>query len=121
MATSKPELLAREILTGFGLAQYFIYIAGATYDHSRETKEAVLGYLLEMTGSGEDTVMVGDTRFDVTGAHSKHLPCIGVTWGYGTEEEMQASGAEKIVASPKELLEYLLEAPAENCRYEQKM
>ena len=78
------------------------------YDHSRENKSDVLKYLLEITGKTEDTVMVGDTVFDVTGAHEQNLSCIGVAWGYGIKEDIEAAGAEKIVESPEELLEYLI-------------
>lgn len=107
VATSKPEPLAREILERFELDSFFEYIAGATYDHSRESKGAVIRYLLDITGSAEDTVMVGDTGFDVTGALEHGIPCIGVSWGYGTEKDMQTAGAETIVDSAAELLEYL--------------
>lgn len=109
VATSKPENLAREILKNFRLDSYFEYIAGATIDHSRESKGDVLKYLLGMTGSPADTVMVGDTIFDVAGAHEQNIPCIGVSWGYGDKEDMQGAGAEYIADSPEELLTYLSE------------
>ncbi len=106
VATSKPEALAREILERFRLDSYFEYMAGATYDHSRESKGDVLKYLLERIGSPEETVMVGDTHFDVTGAHERGIPCIGVTWGYGLEGDMRAAGAEGIADSSEELLKF---------------
>ena len=107
VATSKPEALAKEILTGFKLDTYFEYIAGATFDHTRENKSDVLKYLLEMTGNAADSVMVGDTHYDVIGAHDQGLACIGVSWGYGAREDMQTAGAVTIVDSTEELLEYL--------------
>ena len=110
VATSKPEPLAREILEGFGLAPYFAYIAGATMDHSRENKGDVLNYLLSVVNPADGTVMVGDTRFDVTGAHDKGVPCIGVTWGYGLKEELETAGADAIVDSPGQLLAVLSSA-----------
>ena len=51
--------------------------------------------------------MIGDTRYDVVGAHEHGIPCIGVAWGYGTVGEMRTAGAEKIVYSPEELFEYI--------------
>ena len=107
VATSKPEAMARDILTKFELARYFEYIAGATFDHSREGKAAVLRYLLELTGETNDSVLIGDTHYDVLGANELGIPCIGVTWGYGTRDEMQAAGAAEIVDSPDALYEYL--------------
>ena len=48
--------------------------------------------------------MVGDTRFDVIGAHEHGLACIGVLWGIGSEEELRETGADPLVATPGELL-----------------
>lgn len=107
VATSKPEELACEILVGFGLDGYFKYIAGATLDHSRESKEDVLEYLLALIGKNDKTIMVGDTRYDVIGANRHDIPCIGVSWGYGAVSEMKEAGAEVIVDTPKEMLSYV--------------
>lgn len=109
VATSKPEQLAKEILSGFELSEYFEFIAGATWDHSREGKDAVLKYLLSLTGSTESTVMVGDTHYDVIGAHKRNIPCAGVTWGYGLRSELEDAEAECIADSSQQLLSYLLE------------
>ncbi len=109
VATSKPEQLAREILSGFKLSEYFEFIAGATWDHSREGKDAVLKYLLSLTGSTESTVMVGDTHYDVIGAHKRSILCAGVTWGYGLREELEEAGAECIADNAQQLLSYLLD------------
>ena len=110
VATSKPEPLAQEILEGFALMPYFDIVAGASWDRSRETKGEVLQYLLGCTGNAGEAVMIGDTHFDVIGAHELNLPAIGVTWGYGLKEEMVKAEAEAIVNSPEELAAYLLSA-----------
>lgn len=106
VATSKPESLAKEILSEFGLLQYFEYIAGATWDHSRESKDSVLCYLVSLIGTIDGIVMVGDTHYDVIGAHKRGIPCIGVTWGYGLKTELQVN-AEAVISSPEELLPVL--------------
>ena len=54
--------------------------------------------------------MVGDRRFDVEGAHAHGLPCIGVLWGIGSEEELRAAGADALVATPGELVDAVLGA-----------
>lgn len=90
IATSKPETMAVEILTRFDMAKYFTAICGATVDGSRNTKEAVIEYLLDKLESRENLVMVGDTIYDVVGANAHDIPTIAVTWGYGNREEMAA-------------------------------
>ena len=61
VATSKPEPQAKDILQHFQLAPYFDCICGASLDRSRITKEEVLRYLLNMSSTPGETVMVGDT------------------------------------------------------------
>ena len=107
IATSKPENMAREVLKYFDIAKYFHYICGATLDHSRDTKEQVIAYLLSQCDSEYPWVMVGDTAFDVVGANAHKIPAIGVAWGYGVVEEMQQAGAASIVYDTDELLKEL--------------
>lgn len=107
IATSKPESMAITILKHFGLFDYFHYICGATLDHTRDTKEQVIDYLLTQCKSEYPWVMVGDTEFDVIGAKAHHIPAIGVAWGYGLVEEMEQAGAAAIAYSTDQLLEQL--------------
>ena len=107
VATSKPEALSVDILQHFALDSYFEIIAGATFDGSRSSKADVISYLLEQVGNLDNTVMVGDTVFDITGAHAHGIPAIGVAWGYGNVAEMQKAGAYAIANSMTELLQLL--------------
>ena len=64
---------------------------------------------MEATGANSDnTLMVGDRMHDVVGAHKNGIKCIGVTYGYGSEEELKESGADEIVHSIEELTRLLL-------------
>ena len=108
IATSKPEGLANEVLNHFDLARYFEQIAGATLDGSRSHKADVITYLLGLTGDVGQTLMVGDTAFDVIGAAAHGIPTIGVSWGYGKVEEMQEAGAVAIAESMDALLSLLI-------------
>ena len=107
VATSKPEWMAVEILTKFGLAPYFDIIAGATMDGVRDAKADVIAYLLEQTGNVSEAMMVGDTAFDVIGAAAHGIPTIGVSWGYGTVESMVTAGAAGIANTMDELFALL--------------
>ena len=107
IATSKPENMAIEILEKFELSQYFDRICGATLDRSRISKEDVIAYLLGLSGTAENMVMVGDTAFDVVGAAAHGISTIGVSWGYGSVEEMQQAGAIAIANTMEELLDLL--------------
>lgn len=104
IATSKPEGMSVEILQHFDLAKYFTRICGAAMDMSRNTKEAVIAYLLEETGEKDNMIMIGDTKFDIIGAKHHGIPAIGVSWGYGKVEDMVEAGAVAIANTTGELL-----------------
>lgn len=104
VATSKPEAMSIEILTHFGLAKYFDIICGSTRDQSRDTKAKVIAHLLsQITVLPGQLVMIGDTVYDVEGAKALHIPCIGVSWGYGVTEDMKAAGAIAIADTTQQL------------------
>lgn len=104
VATSKPEVLANEVLEHFGLSEFFEQIAGATLDGSRSHKADVITYLLGLTGDVGQTIMVGDTAFDVLGAAQHGIPTIGVSWGYGEVPDMEKAGAIAIAHTMEELI-----------------
>lgn len=107
VATSKPESMAVRILEKFDLARYFEIICGATFDKSRDCKEAVIAYLLEQTGNDRRAIMVGDTAYDVIGAKAHGIPTVGVAWGYGKAADMVNAGAAAIAVDPEALYRLL--------------
>jgi phosphoglycolate phosphatase len=109
MATSKPEYFAIQIAEHFGIAQYFDLIAGSTMDETRTKKSDVITYALAQLGADTaHVVMVGDRSYDVLGAKALGLPCIGVTFGYGSEEELRTAGAAAIAHDADDLHHLLL-------------
>lgn len=103
VATSKPEQMSIEILEHFDLAKYFTLICGASLDLSRNSKDAVIAYLLQQAETNGEIIMVGDTAYDVLGAKMHGIPTIGVSWGYGKTEDMEKAGAAAIVHTMDEL------------------
>ena len=105
VATSKPEIFAKQILEHFCLAPYFSYIAGANLDGSRTRKAEVIAYALESCGITDrsQAVMVGDREHDVLGARQVGVDSIGVLYGYGDYEELKRAGATHIVESAADI------------------
>ncbi|MBR2481800.1 MAG: HAD family hydrolase [Oscillospiraceae bacterium] len=111
VATSKPEVFAVRILEHFGLASYFDMICGAPMHAPKgHGKADVIRDALERAKVTElsDAVMVGDRLHDVEGAHRVGLPCIGVLYGYGDREEMEACRADYIAEDVAALSALLL-------------
>ncbi len=105
LATSKPEHYARQIMEHFDLAKYFTYIGGALTDGKRREKAEVIAYVLETTGiPAENCLMIGDRKYDVEGAVAFGIPTLGVTWGYGSAEELSTAGARYIADTPTDVV-----------------
>lgn len=105
VATSKPELFAKKILEHFQMAEYFTFIGGASMDEVRVKKGDVIRYVLEENQITDlcQVVMAGDREHDVIGAKEAGVESIGVLYGYGSREELEAAGADKIVSTVEEL------------------
>lgn len=105
LATSKPEFFAEQILSYFGLRDYFDFVGGATLDGKRDHKADVIRYVLETNGISnlKEVVMVGDRKFDILGAKEFGLKTVGVLYGYGDRDELTVAGADHLVESVAEL------------------
>jgi phosphoglycolate phosphatase len=104
VTTSKPAVYAGEIVEHLGLSATFAGgVHGAALDGSVEGKAAVVGLALSQRGRGGVTGLVGDRHHDVEGARQHGLPCLGVSWGFGTRAELEAAGAAAVVDEPAEL------------------
>lgn len=105
LATSKLTLFTERILKHFELDQYFSLVVGSNHDGTRATKGEVIAAALAQLepGAAARSVMIGDREHDIIGARQNGLRCIAVTYGYGSQEELEAAGAEWIVGSVGEL------------------
>lgn len=107
-ATSKYEPFARQIINYIGLLPYFDFISGATADAERQKKIDVLNYgIKNLETTPEKAVLIGDTRFDAEGARLCGCGFIGVLYGYGTREEMEAEGAVNFAETASEIEKFL--------------
>ncbi len=109
IATAKPEDTAHPILDYFGISHRFELRAGATLTPERRAKAEVIEYAINELGLrhephiGDRVIMIGDRDHDVLGAKKHGIPCIGVTWGYGSSDELLSSGAVALANSPVEV------------------
>nr|WP_295684979.1 HAD family hydrolase [uncultured Lachnoclostridium sp.] len=106
LATSKPEVFAKQILEHFGLLQYFDFVGGSELNGDRAEKSEVIQYVLKEGKVTDRTkaVMIGDRKYDILGAKEVGIDSIGVLNGYGNQEELIAAGADAIVSSVCDLV-----------------
>ena len=108
LATSKPLVYAEKIVQYFEMRQYFNQVFGAELDGTRSNKTELLCYALSETKPPGISMMVGDREHDVIGARNNGMGAIGVTYGYGSTQELKRAGAHEIAGKPEDLLALLL-------------
>lgn len=113
LASSKPRVFVIKILDYFGITGYFDVVMGSELDGTRENKVEIIEESLRLLFAGETAdlekcVMVGDRKYDVEAAAKVGFKGIGVTYGYGSREELVNAGADIICDSVEELKNLLL-------------
>jgi phosphoglycolate phosphatase len=102
VATSKPSAFAEPLIAALGFADVFEAIFAPEMELDVESKTTTVGRALEALGADAGT-MVGDRHVDMAAARTHGLRGVGVTWGFGTPEELRDAGADILVATPAEL------------------
>ena len=109
LATSKRTVFATRILDHLKLAAYFDGIHGSGPSGELDHKPELLAYILSKHDiSPSRSLMVGDRRYDISGAHSVGMRGLGVLWGYGTRHELETAGADHLVESAADLAQTVL-------------
>ena len=103
VATSKPGIYATRIVEHFGLAGLLAGVFGATLRGARARKADLLRWALaESRASAGAAAVVGDRSHDMLGAAANGMLAVGVLYGYGSREELEAAGARLLLGSPRE-------------------
>jgi phosphoglycolate phosphatase len=109
IATGKSEPVAEKILIHFGIADHFCLIRGKGSYKNTSSKTDLVGKILAETRiSPQQVAMVGDREDDIRAGRENGITSIGVTYGYGSTEELRKAGADRLVQSVSALAQYLL-------------
>jgi phosphoglycolate phosphatase len=118
IASSKPIVLIHRVLGHFDIDKYFDVVVGCELDGTRSKKSEVIEEVIRQLSElalerglpevKELSIMIGDRCYDVEGAHSFGMPCVGVLYGHGSREEMEEAGADYITETVETLGELFL-------------
>lgn len=112
VVTSKPARYAIPILDALGFSPMMEVIEGPDLSET-EAKQATLARALaglETLIEPGSIAMIGDRRQDVEAGQSAGVRTIGVTWGFGTRQELLTAGAHYVVDVPDQVRQIALEA-----------
>lgn len=106
VATSKREDTAEEIIRHANILGYFERIFGAGFDNRKEKFEVLEYAFADSDIVKEESVLVGDTMYDVDGARIVGIDSIAISYGFGDREELQASDAVAFLETPQDVVKY---------------
>lgn len=69
--------------------------------------DSVFKAITELKVSIENVIYVGDSETDVQTAKNSEIDCIGCTWGFRSKAILEQEGANHIVETPSEILNFV--------------
>lgn len=109
VATSKPRVAADRIIEHFEMRRFFDKVYGSELDGTRSNKADLLRYAIDMNPPASRRMMIGDRKHDVIGAIANDIRPIGVSYGYGSVDELIDAGATAIAETPARIPEIVIE------------
>lgn len=109
IATGKSRRGVDRVLQHQRLEGRFVSIHTADNHPSKPHPEMIEAAMAASGVSAADTVMVGDTTFDIEMARAAGVRAIGVTWGYHPVDHLIRAGAHQICETRPDLRQALRE------------
>lgn len=99
IATGKSRRGVDRLLQREGWQNHFVTIQTAD-DHPSKPHPAMLITAMSETGAEpHETIMIGDTTYDIGMARAANTGALGVTWGYHLGQELEVAGAHHLIDS----------------------
>lgn len=97
IATGKSQRGVRLVLGHHGLLDHFITIQTADDAPSKPDPGMVLAAMREAGVDANNTIVVGDTVYDIAMARAAGAAGVGVTWGYQPGAALAEAGAVAVI------------------------
>ncbi len=99
IATGKSRHGLVSSLERHGLSEIFVTLQTADDGPGKPHPEILHRAMSEVGAGPDETVVIGDTSYDMEMAVNARVRALGVGWGYHDAEELRASGAVHVVES----------------------
>ena len=107
VATGKSDRGLQSCLVNHGIFDLFVTLQTADRHPSKPDPSMLAAAMREAGAEPADTVMIGDTAYDIAMARAAGCRALGVAWGYHEPRELLAAGAEAVAQTPPELEDLL--------------
>ena len=96
IVTSRSNRRFQDLIDNAGLAGRFVSVKTADQGPGKPNPFLLNEAMREVGAEREDTVMIGDTTYDVLTARNAGTGAVGVTWGVHSAEELHGAGAHHV-------------------------
>ena len=104
IVSNKPDFAAKTVANALYGEGYFERVVGQKEGSALKPNPGeVLAVMQALGADAKNCVYVGDTDTDMLTGKNANLYTIGVLWGFRDRAELEASGADAVVATPEEL------------------
>jgi phosphoglycolate phosphatase len=97
IATGKGRRALAASLERHGLARHFVILKTADDGPGKPHPKILLDAMAEVGVAPKDTVVIGDTTFDMEMAVNAGARALGAGWGYHLAPDLLAAGAERVL------------------------
>ena len=107
IVSNKPDVAVKE-LAKYYFGEFEIAASGENEKAGipkKPSPEMVFESLKTLGTDSAHAVYVGDSDVDILTARNSGMPCISVSWGFRTRDQLETSGASHIISSPCELFD----------------
>ena len=104
VATGKSDRGLRHCLDKHGIHARFVSLQTADRHPSKPDPSMVLAAIADAGADPRDTVVIGDTTYDMAMARAAGAAALGAGWGYHDAAELLAGGAQAIADRPQAVL-----------------
>ncbi len=108
IATGKNRRGLHAVLERHGIKKHFVTLQSADDGAGKPHPQILHQAMAEVAAEPKETVMVGDTSYDIEMAGNAGTRAVGVAWGYHPPAELISAGADCVIAGFAELLPALV-------------
>jgi len=108
VATTKGQRVAEAVVTAAGLRPFMaLVLGGDSVPRHKPAPDLVLRTLAELQAAPEETLVVGDSSYDMLMAANANVRAVGVTYGAQPAAALAAAGACRLIDAMPALLPLL--------------
>lgn len=106
--SNKPHQQTIDVVETFFGKELFDYVQGQMDGIPRKPDPAGIHYILKnMQIPESECLYVGDSEVDIVTGRAAGVKSVGVEWGFRDRKTLEAAGAEHIITTPDQLLQFV--------------